>query len=199
MITMLGNAIDSSASFPDGTKFEGMAGLKKALLAHPEQFVGTVAEKLADVRLSDGIFSITMRRRFARSSAMRQGNNYTFCVADSGGGEEHTVSDADAQPQSCSASKCRGKNRDDVHHEKEPAAPDVFAGCRDAALALPMLDCDGSRAFGEVRAGAAPAGICVRRERRDPGSMESHDDGRGFRVDSDPEASGADSRTRSTC
>ena len=31
---------------PDGTTFDGMAGLKKALLAHPEQFVSAVAEKL---------------------------------------------------------------------------------------------------------------------------------------------------------
>jgi hypothetical protein len=41
-----GQRIDVSGTFPDGTKFEGMAGLKKALLAHPEQFVNTVAEKL---------------------------------------------------------------------------------------------------------------------------------------------------------
>ena len=32
--------------FPDGTKFDGMAGLKTELLRQPEQFVGTVAEKL---------------------------------------------------------------------------------------------------------------------------------------------------------
>jgi Protein of unknown function (DUF1585)/Protein of unknown function (DUF1588) len=41
-----GNPIDASGVFPDGTKFNGMAGLKKALLAHPEQFVSTVAERL---------------------------------------------------------------------------------------------------------------------------------------------------------
>jgi mono/diheme cytochrome c family protein len=41
-----GNRIDASGVFPDGTKFDGMAGLKQALLAHPEQFVTTVTEKL---------------------------------------------------------------------------------------------------------------------------------------------------------
>jgi hypothetical protein len=41
-----GNPIDTVGVFPDGTKFEGMAGLKKELLRHPEQFVGTFAEKL---------------------------------------------------------------------------------------------------------------------------------------------------------
>ena len=41
-----GNRIDASGVFPDGTKFSGVAGLKKALLAHPDEFVSTVAEKL---------------------------------------------------------------------------------------------------------------------------------------------------------
>jgi len=41
-----GNAIDVSGSFPDGTRIDGMPGLKKALLLHPEEFVGTIAEKL---------------------------------------------------------------------------------------------------------------------------------------------------------
>jgi hypothetical protein len=41
-----GNPIDTSGVFPDGTRFEGMAGLKKVLLAHPEQFVSTVTERL---------------------------------------------------------------------------------------------------------------------------------------------------------
>jgi hypothetical protein len=41
-----GNSIDTSGVFPDGSKFDGMAGLKKALLRRPEQFVNTVAERL---------------------------------------------------------------------------------------------------------------------------------------------------------
>ena len=34
------------ACFPEGTKFDGIPGLKKELLRQPEQFVGTVAERL---------------------------------------------------------------------------------------------------------------------------------------------------------
>jgi hypothetical protein len=41
-----GHKIDVSGAFPDGTRFNGMAGLKKVLLAHPEEFVSTVAGKL---------------------------------------------------------------------------------------------------------------------------------------------------------
>lgn len=40
------NPIDVSGVLPDGTKFEGMAGLKKELLRHPDQFVGAAAENL---------------------------------------------------------------------------------------------------------------------------------------------------------
>jgi len=41
-----GQAIDATGVFPDGTKFEGITGLKRELLRHPEQFAGTVAERL---------------------------------------------------------------------------------------------------------------------------------------------------------
>ncbi len=41
-----GKPIDTSGVLPDGTRLDGMTGLKKALLSHPEQFVGTVAGKL---------------------------------------------------------------------------------------------------------------------------------------------------------
>jgi mono/diheme cytochrome c family protein len=41
-----GNRIDTSGVLPGGAAFDGMAGLKRALLAHPEQFASAVAEKL---------------------------------------------------------------------------------------------------------------------------------------------------------
>jgi hypothetical protein len=41
-----GQTIDSTGVFPDGTKFDGVAGLKRELMRHPEQFAGTVAERL---------------------------------------------------------------------------------------------------------------------------------------------------------
>src|SRR5688572_20749191 len=38
--------IDATGVFPDGTAFKGVAGVKKELLRQPEQFIGTVAERL---------------------------------------------------------------------------------------------------------------------------------------------------------
>jgi Protein of unknown function (DUF1592)/Protein of unknown function (DUF1588)/Protein of unknown function (DUF1585)/Protein of unknown function (DUF1587)/Protein of unknown function (DUF1595)/Cytochrome C oxidase, cbb3-type, subunit III len=44
--TGAGQAIDASGVLPEGTKFNGVAELKKALLRNPEQFVDTITEKL---------------------------------------------------------------------------------------------------------------------------------------------------------
>ena len=41
-----GQPIDTRGVFPDGTTFDGVAGLKRELLRHPEQFASTVAERL---------------------------------------------------------------------------------------------------------------------------------------------------------
>jgi len=40
------NKIDASGVLPDGTKFEGTAGLRKMLLDHSDEFISTVSEKL---------------------------------------------------------------------------------------------------------------------------------------------------------
>ncbi len=41
-----GGAIDASGLLPDGTKFDGIPGLRKMLLDHSDEFVSTVTEKL---------------------------------------------------------------------------------------------------------------------------------------------------------
>jgi hypothetical protein len=41
-----GQALNVSATLPDGTKFDGIQGLKQALLKDPDRFAGAVAEKL---------------------------------------------------------------------------------------------------------------------------------------------------------
>jgi hypothetical protein len=71
------NPIDASGVFPDGEKFNGMAGLKTTLLDDPDQFVSTLAGK----RLMDAIgrnvqyFDQPAVRAIVRESAR---SNYTF-------------------------------------------------------------------------------------------------------------------------
>lgn len=50
-----GQPIDASGGLPDGAKFVGAAGLEQALLARPELFVRTLAEKLLTFALGRGI------------------------------------------------------------------------------------------------------------------------------------------------
>jgi hypothetical protein len=50
-----GVAIDASGGLPDGSRFEDVSGLEKALLNRPELFVGTLVEKLLTYSLGRGV------------------------------------------------------------------------------------------------------------------------------------------------
>ena len=72
-----GQPIDTSGVFPDGVKFEGMAGLKSALLSHPAEFVSTVTEKLLMYGLGRNVqyFDQPAIRAIVKEGAR---TNYTF-------------------------------------------------------------------------------------------------------------------------
>jgi hypothetical protein len=69
--------IDASGVFPGGEKFEGVAGLKTALLSHPEEFVSTVSEKLLMYAIGRNVQYFD---RPAVRAIVKEGtrNNYTF-------------------------------------------------------------------------------------------------------------------------
>ncbi len=69
--------IDASGNLPDGGQFVGVDGLKKAVLGHPELFVGTVTEKLLVYALGRGLESPdgTVVRKILRDA---RSNNYRF-------------------------------------------------------------------------------------------------------------------------
>jgi len=52
-----GNPVDDSGGFPDGSQFDGVDGLEKALLERPEIFVGVLTEKLLTYALGRGVES----------------------------------------------------------------------------------------------------------------------------------------------
>ena len=66
-----GDPIDASGVFPDGTGFEGLAGLKAMLLERREQFVWTVTEKLATYALGRGLeyYDMPVLREIIRGAA----------------------------------------------------------------------------------------------------------------------------------
>ena len=53
--TEAGSAVDSSGSLPDGSTFDGLSGLRGALLNRPELFVSTTTEKLLTYALGRGV------------------------------------------------------------------------------------------------------------------------------------------------
>jgi hypothetical protein len=50
-----GKAIDASGGLPDGSTFDGVAGLEQALLSHPDAFAATFSEKLLTYALGRGV------------------------------------------------------------------------------------------------------------------------------------------------
>lgn len=70
-------AIDASGKLPDGTKFNGPAELRSALLSRPDRFVTTLTEKLMIYALGRGIeyYDIPVIRSIVRDSAR---NDYRF-------------------------------------------------------------------------------------------------------------------------
>jgi hypothetical protein len=50
-----GGKIDASGELADGTKVEGVSGLRQAIVSRPEMFVGTVTEKLLTYALGRGV------------------------------------------------------------------------------------------------------------------------------------------------
>jgi hypothetical protein len=68
-----GIPIDASGSLPDGSKFEGVAGLEKALLSRPEVFATTFTEKLLTYALGRGVeyYDAPAIRKVVRDSRVR--------------------------------------------------------------------------------------------------------------------------------
>jgi hypothetical protein len=50
-----GRPVDTTGGLPDGSRFEGVTGLERALLKRPELFVGTLTEKLLTYALGRGV------------------------------------------------------------------------------------------------------------------------------------------------
>jgi mono/diheme cytochrome c family protein len=73
----LGSPINASGELLDGTKVDGVVTLRQALLAQPELFVGTVAEKMMVYALGRGLayYDMPEVRRIVRESASQ---NYRF-------------------------------------------------------------------------------------------------------------------------
>ena len=66
--------IDASGVLPDGTKFEGPAGLRNVILSDPDRFVRTVTEKMLIYALGRGLehYDMPAVRKIARDAAKQK-------------------------------------------------------------------------------------------------------------------------------
>jgi hypothetical protein len=66
-----GASIDASASFPDGTRFEGIAGLRTLVASHQEDFARTLSGKLLAYAIGRGldVHDLPAVRGIARDAA----------------------------------------------------------------------------------------------------------------------------------
>jgi hypothetical protein len=72
-----GVPVDVAGGLPDGSSFQGAAGLRQALLRHPDLFVTTTTEKLLTYALGRGVedYDATAVRGIVRAA---QGDDYRF-------------------------------------------------------------------------------------------------------------------------
>ena len=66
-----GEPIDTSASLPDGTRFEGVVGLRKLLLSHRADFVRTLTDKMLAYAIGRSVeyYDLPVIRQVTRSAA----------------------------------------------------------------------------------------------------------------------------------
>jgi hypothetical protein len=69
-----GGAIDASAELPDGTKVDGVAGLRDAIVRRPDVFTTTVTEKLLTYGIGRGLTyrDMPVVRSIVREAAAHQ-------------------------------------------------------------------------------------------------------------------------------
>ena len=198
--------IDASGQLADGTKIDGVVGLRNALLKHPEYFVGTLTEKMLTYALGRPLeyYDMPVVRGIVQGAAR---NDYRFSSIISGivgsepfemkkalDGEGPGVTTA-AVRRLCSAGCYRGQVN--VYLEEASAAAHLFAGFgryagvtfagRDASRADPLKK---TAAAGSPRMGFVyvPHGAIM--DQWTPAA-----EGTGFEFSPDTEAAGAVSRS----
>ena len=143
--------LDTAGAFPDGSKFQGPAGLRTVLLSHSEQYVMTVTEKLLTYALGRGVeyYDEPTVRAIMRHSA---GNDYRWSsliveIIKSAPFLMRTSSDPATTPQSAGRfepghvrSALSGGIRIMMIFKKSIPRRTVLRGMG-TGLALPLLDC----------------------------------------------------------
>ena len=172
-----GARIDPSGTLFNGANLDGVVGLRQALVARPEIFVGVMTEKMLTYALGRGLeyYDMPAVRKIVQDA---KGQDFRFSSIVLGIAQERAVSDEGGEVS--------------VYHQKAPFSPNVSPRRgRDALAAAARLDGAGPDAAGEDRRQSAGApGILLHAPRRGDGELDA---GRGRAAEAlaDPGAAGA--------
>ena len=99
--------IDASGALPDGTKFDGVSGLREVLLAQPERFVTTLTEKLLTYALGRGVeyYDMPAVRQIVREAAAGELRLSSLVL---GIVRQRAVSDEEGAVMIITKMRCRG-------------------------------------------------------------------------------------------
>jgi hypothetical protein len=77
-----GSGIDASGTLPDGTRFNGPAEFRAALLAHRDEFVATLTEKLLTYAIGRGVeyYDMPEVRKILKSATAKE-NRWSALIA----------------------------------------------------------------------------------------------------------------------
>ena len=83
--------MDASGALPDGTKFDGVAGLRQLIASHQDDFARTFTREAAGLARGGGVWTRAICRRCARSLARRRATDIDGRRSFSAVDDEHAV------------------------------------------------------------------------------------------------------------
>ncbi len=166
--------IDATGVFPEGTKFDGIAGLKKELLRQPEQFVGTVAERLL-------MYAIGRNLQYYDAPAVR-------AVMRDAEPANHTLASLVLGIVKSRPFQMREAGRRVMFVTQEGAAAADVPACHGHDDRAAVSRRDGAGALGARPQADAALRLRLHRQRRHPEPVDAGDDRRRLRADADAAA-----------
>ena len=197
-----GAPIDASASLPDGTRFDGVAGLRGLLAGHQEDFVRTFTEKLLAYAIGRGIeyTDLPAIRKIARDAAPQ---DYRWSSHYSRDRQKRAVQHEFGWRRSCDQRlRRRGKEVPNMIVSKKAISRRAIlrgVGRGTGAAAARQHGAGVFRACAATPAARQPLRCHVRAERHDHAELVAIERRRRVRADADVERARAVSRQISRC
>ena len=182
------------ACCPDGTRFEGVAGLRQVLLSHPERFVSTLTENLLAYALGRSLeyYDQPVVRTVVRDSAPR---DYRFSELVLGIVNSPAFLTRKAEAQQTGPRRHGTEETTIMIITKRALPRRTFLRGMGATVALPFPGRNGSGTVRTGRQADRQARICLYSERHDSADVGARHHGKELRAVADSQPVGAGARS----